>query len=57
MKTIGLTGAAATVLLSLAMTPSVTVAQEGFKCAPGETYIMNVMVSAHPYWVPVYQGF
>lgn len=26
-------------------------------CEPGETYIMNVMVSAHPYWVPVYQGF
>ena len=27
------------------------------KCEPGETYIMNVMVSSHPYWVPVYQGF
>jgi len=27
------------------------------KCEPGETYIMNVMVSGHPYWVPVYQGF
>ena len=27
------------------------------RCAPGETYVMNVMVSAHPYWVPVYQGF
>ena len=23
---------------------------------PGDTYIMNVMVSAHPYWVPVYRG-
>ncbi len=32
-------------------------AQEGFRCEPGETYVMNVMVSAHPYWVPVYQGF
>lgn len=32
-------------------------AQNGFQCEPGETYIMNVMVSAHPYWVPVYQGF
>ena len=29
----------------------------GFQCAEGETYVMNVMVSAHPYWVPVYQGF
>ena len=24
------------------------------KCEPGETHIMNVMVSGHPYWVPVY---
>ncbi|MEV4775874.1 substrate-binding domain-containing protein [Microbacterium sp. LTA6] len=30
---------------------------EGFQCAEGETYVMNVMVSAHQYWVPVYQGF
>ncbi|WP_401491875.1 substrate-binding domain-containing protein [Streptomyces sp. NPDC091377] len=30
---------------------------KGFRCAEGETYVMNVMVSAHPYWVPVYQGF
>jgi ribose transport system substrate-binding protein len=29
----------------------------GFQCEDGETYVMNVMVSAHPYWVPVYQGF
>ena len=32
-------------------------AEGGFACKPGETYIMNVMVSAHPYWVPVYEGF
>jgi ribose transport system substrate-binding protein len=32
-------------------------AADGFACAEGETYVMNVMVSAHPYWVPVYQGF
>ena len=32
-------------------------AESKFQCAPGETYVMNVMVSAHPYWVPVYQGF
>lgn len=30
---------------------------EGINCEPGETYMMNVMVSGHPYWVPVYQGF
>ncbi len=29
----------------------------GLACAPGETYVMNVMVSAHPYWVPVFEGF
>ena len=32
-------------------------AESSFACKPGETYIMNVMVSAHPYWVPVYEGF
>lgn len=32
-------------------------ATDGFQCAEGETYVMNVMVSASPYWVPVYQGF
>lgn len=32
-------------------------AQSKFQCEPGETYVMNVMVSSHPYWVPVYQGF
>ena len=28
-----------------------------FACEPGETYVMNVMVSSHPYWVPVFEGF
>ncbi len=32
-------------------------AQSKLACKPGETYVMNVMVSAHPYWVPVFQGF
>ncbi len=36
---------------------SAPVSAEGIMCEPGETYIMNVMVSGHPYWVPVYQGF
>ena len=42
----------------LAATP--LAAEEGkgsLMCEPGETYIMNVMVSAHPYWVPVYEAF
>ena len=32
-------------------------AESKFACKPGETYVMNVMVSAHPYWVPVFEGF
>lgn len=48
--------AAAAMTVALA-TPNVASAQSKFQCAEGETYIMNVMVSAHPYWVPVYQGF
>ena len=58
MKRFGLAGplAAATMTLALVSTGS-ALAQSKFQCEPGETYIMNVMVSAHPYWVPVYQGF
>lgn len=58
MKRFGLAGAlaAATMTLALATTDRAD-AQSRFQCEPGETYIMNVMVSAHPYWVPVYQGF
>ena len=29
----------------------------GLRGNPNDVYVMNVMVSAHPYWVPVYQGF
>ena len=48
------------VFAALSMTAAVGSAQadmDTLKCEPGETYIMNVMVSSHPYWVPVYQGF
>ncbi len=48
------------VCATLSMTAAIGDAQaytETLKCEPGETYIMNVMVSSHPYWVPVYQGF
>lgn len=58
MKRVGLAAAscAATVMLGLGMSGTAS-AQSKFKCKEGETYVMNVMVSAHPYWVPVYQGF
>lgn len=48
---------AAATMTSALLQPVTASAQDGFKCEEGETYIMNVMVSAHPYWVPVYQGF
>ena len=58
MRLFGLAGAltAAAMALTL-MTTNDAAAQSKFQCEPGEIYIMNVMVSAHPYWVPVYQGF
>ncbi|QDG76173.1 substrate-binding domain-containing protein [Labrenzia sp. PHM005] len=43
--------------LSTAVLSATPATANGLKCEPGETYIMNVMVSGHPYWVPVYQGF
>lgn len=49
------------ILLSAVMSTAVMSAAPStageLKCEPGETYIMNVMVSGHAYWVPVYQGF
>ncbi len=48
---------AAVAVAALGSTQTVTVAESKFACAPGDTYIMNVMVSAHPYWVPVFEGF
>ena len=58
MKRIDLAGFAAAAVVSFGVVSTSAVAAESkFQCEPGETYIMNVMVSAHPYWVPVYQGF
>ena len=53
-KTLAATGFAVSALL---LAPAPASAQSKFACEPGETYIMNVMVSAHPYWVPVFEGF
>ena len=53
-KTLALTGVAVSALL---LSPASGSAQSSFACEPGETYVMNVMVSAHPYWVPVFEGF
>lgn len=58
MRLFGLAGALTAAAMALTLTaPNEATAQSKFQCEPGETYIMNVMVSAHPYWVPVYQGF
>ncbi|MGO2281668.1 MULTISPECIES: substrate-binding domain-containing protein [Vibrio] len=51
--------ATATVALSIlsATSPAMaeTKAPTAFKCKPGETYYMNVMVSGVEYWFPVYE--
>ncbi|WP_404401424.1 substrate-binding domain-containing protein [Pelagibacterium halotolerans] len=58
MKRFVLPGVAASVVVAVSLgTAGSASAQSAFQCEPGETYIMNVMVSGHPYWVPVYQGF
>lgn len=48
---------ASAVLAVSTVTTTPAMAEGTLVCEPGETYIMNVMVSSHPYWVPVYQGF
>lgn len=58
MKRVAITAATAAATMTLAFASiSGASAQSKFQCEPGETFVMNVMVSAHPYWVPVYQGF
>ena len=48
---------AAIAVSAIGLTAASASAESKFACAPGDTYIMNVMVSAHPYWVPVFEGF
>ncbi|MEP3332903.1 substrate-binding domain-containing protein [Sedimentitalea sp.] len=58
MKISGTKGFVASAVLAMSTLGTAPVSAEGtLACEPGETYIMNVMVSSHPYWVPVYQGF
>ena len=59
MKFLNASQLVASAALALAVVGSGVPAQaeSNLTCKPGETYIMNVMVSAHPYWVPVYEGF
>ncbi|HEY9011021.1 MAG TPA: substrate-binding domain-containing protein [Devosia sp.] len=49
--------ATALAVTALGSVQTAALAESNFACEPGDTYIMNVMVSAHPYWVPVYEGF
>lgn len=54
VRTFILGGASA---IALWVSSPAAMAQDGMRCQPGDTYIMNVMVSGHPYWVPVFEGF
>lgn len=48
---------AASAIAVSALWATSAMAESKFACEPGDVYIMNVMVSAHPYWVPVFEGF
>ncbi|PVH27491.1 substrate-binding domain-containing protein [Pararhodobacter oceanensis] len=58
MKNSTIAGFAASIAMAASVSTATTASAQGtLACEPGETYVMNVMVSSHPYWVPVYQGF
>ncbi|WP_370229450.1 substrate-binding domain-containing protein [Cognatishimia sp.] len=57
MKNLKVKAIVSSVALLVGAAGAVPASADGIMCEPGETYIMNVMVSGHPYWVPVYQGF
>ena len=48
---------AAALLSSLAAGSAMAADKPQFRCAPGETYYMNVMVSGIEYWQPVFEMF
>ena len=55
VKTLILSSASAITLSGMSAT--VMAQEKTLACEPGETYVMNVMVMGHPYWVPVFEGF
>jgi ribose transport system substrate-binding protein len=54
LKALVLSGASAVALVG---GNSAAMAEGGLGCEAGETYVMNVMVMGHPYWIPVFEGF
>lgn len=54
LKSLLLSGASVVALFG---SSPAAIAAGGLACEPGETYVMNVMVMGHPYWVPVFEGF
>ncbi|OUR79101.1 transporter [Alphaproteobacteria bacterium 46_93_T64] len=61
MKYVNLKSLVASAVMALSLSSVTAISADAgeskFACEPGETYIMNVMVSGHPYWVPVFQGY
>lgn len=61
MHKLGKLAASAALMIGATVAPQAALAQDGgenpFKCEPGETYYMNVMVSGVEYWFPVYEMF
>ncbi|MFN7168913.1 MAG: substrate-binding domain-containing protein [Pannonibacter sp.] len=58
MKRVSIAAAVASLAVSTILAAQAPAsAADTLRCKDGETYMMNVMVSSHPYWVPVYQGF
>ncbi len=52
-----MTGAAAVAFATLGTVTAQAQDAEPFRCAPGDLYAMNVMVSGVEYWFPVYEMF
>ncbi len=56
LKMVGLLAAAALCTTAVAARAD-DASTNAFRCKPGETYVMNVMVSGVEYWFPVYEAF
>lgn len=57
MRKISVSIAGAMIATSLSGAGVLAQAENPFRCEPGETYVMNVMVSGVEYWFPVYEMF